>query len=59
MRGARRGESMKKFFAYIKKRPLALCSVVLLALLYFAMIFADFIATHVVREDVYVKEICE
>ena len=37
---------MKKFFAYIKKRPLALCSVVLLALLYFAMIFADFIAPY-------------
>lgn len=37
---------MKKFFAYIKKRPLALCSVVLLALLYFAMIFAEFIAPY-------------
>lgn len=37
---------MKKFFAYIKKRPLALCSVVLLVLLYFAMIFADFIAPY-------------
>ncbi len=37
---------MKKFFAYIKKRPLALCSVVLLAILYLAMIFADFIAPY-------------
>lgn len=37
---------MKKFFAYIKTRPLALCSVVLLALLYLAMIFADFVAPY-------------
>lgn len=37
---------MKKFFAYIKKRPLALCSVILLALLYFTMIFAEFIAPY-------------
>lgn len=37
---------MKKFFAYIKKRPLALASVVILALLYFTMIFAEFIAPY-------------
>ncbi len=37
---------MKKFFAYIKTRPLALASVILLALLYFAMIFADFVAPY-------------
>lgn len=37
---------MKKFFAYIKKRPLALASVILLALLYLAMIFADFVAPY-------------
>ena len=37
---------MKKFFAYIKTRPLALASVILLALLYLAMIFADFVAPY-------------
>ena len=37
---------MKKFFAYIKTRPLAFASVILLALLYLAMIFADFVAPY-------------
>lgn len=37
---------MKKFFAYIKTRPLALASVIVLALLYFTMIFADFVAPY-------------
>ncbi len=37
---------MKKFFAYIKTRPLALASVIILALLYLAMIFADFVAPY-------------
>lgn len=37
---------MKKFFAYIKTRPLALASVIVLALLYLAMIFADFVAPY-------------
>ena len=37
---------MKKIFSYIKTRPLALASVILLALLYLAMIFADFVAPY-------------
>ena len=37
---------MKKFFAYIKKRPLALASVIVLSFLYLAMIFADFVAPY-------------
>ena len=37
---------MKKFFAYIKTRPLALASVIVLALLYLTMIFADFVAPY-------------
>ena len=37
---------MKKFLAYIKTRPLALASVIVLALLYLAMIFADFVAPY-------------
>ncbi|MEE3410502.1 MAG: oligopeptide/dipeptide ABC transporter ATP-binding protein [Treponema sp.] len=37
---------MKKFFAYIKTRPLALASVIILVLLYLAMIFADFVAPY-------------
>ena len=37
---------MKKIFSYIKTRPLALASVIVLALLYLAMIFADFVAPY-------------
>lgn len=37
---------MKKIFSYIKTRPLALASVIVLTLLYFAMIFADFVAPY-------------
>ena len=37
---------MKKTFSYLRKRPLALASVIVLALLYFTMIFAEFIAPY-------------
>ena len=37
---------MKKTFAYLRKRPLAFASIIVLALLYFTMIFAEFIAPY-------------
>ena len=37
---------MKSLFNYIKKRPLALASVIILALLYLTMIFAEFVAPY-------------
>jgi peptide/nickel transport system permease protein len=37
---------MKRFFAYLKHRPLALASLIFLAVLYFIMIFAEFIAPY-------------
>ena len=37
---------MKRFFDYLKTRPLGLVSVIFLALLYFMMIFAEFVAPY-------------
>ncbi len=37
---------MKNLFAYIKTRPIALASLIVLALLYLAMIFAEFVAPY-------------
>lgn len=37
---------MKAFFAYLKRRPLALCSLVVLVFLYLVMLFADVIAPY-------------
>ena len=37
---------MKRFFDYLKTRPLGLVSVIFLALLYFMMIFAEFFAPY-------------
>ncbi len=37
---------MKKFFEFIKFRPLALCSLAILLLLYTVMVFADFFAPY-------------
>lgn len=37
---------MKKFFDFLKTRPLALVSVIILCILYFNMIFAEFIAPY-------------
>ena len=37
---------MKKFFDYVKHKPLALTSVIILCVLYFVMIFAPFFAPY-------------
>ncbi|MBP3606978.1 MAG: dipeptide/oligopeptide/nickel ABC transporter permease/ATP-binding protein [Treponema sp.] len=37
---------MKQIFDYIKKRPIAYCSLILLLILYIVMIFAEFIAPY-------------
>lgn len=37
---------MKRFFEYIKTRPLAIISLILIALLYLFMIFAEFVAPY-------------
>lgn len=37
---------MKKFFDYLKVRPLAFTSVIILVILYFCMIFAEFVAPY-------------
>jgi peptide/nickel transport system permease protein len=37
---------MKKFFSYLRSRPLGLSSVILLGILYLAMIFAEFFAPY-------------
>ena len=37
---------MKKFLSYLKKRPLAFFGVILLALMYLTMIFAEFVAPY-------------
>ena len=37
---------MKKFFDYLKTRPLAFASVIFLSILYFVMIFAEFFAPY-------------
>lgn len=41
---------MKKVFAYLKTRPLAFGGILILALLYFIMIFAEFIAPYSATE---------
>lgn len=37
---------MKRFFDYLKTRPLGLCSVIFLLILYLVMIFAEFVAPY-------------
>lgn len=37
---------MKKFFQYLKTRPLGMASLIILALLYLTMIFAEFVAPY-------------
>ncbi|MCR4578825.1 MAG: ABC transporter permease subunit, partial [Treponema sp.] len=48
---------MKRFFQYIKTRPLAIISLVIIALLYLSMIFAEFVApyspTRIFEEDTF------
>jgi len=37
---------MKKFFVYLKTRPIAMTSIIVLAILYFVMLFAEFFAPY-------------